>query len=390
MQIVLTAAECITSSTRIPDPVVFIEDGRIAGLASRTEVEIPPNAQLVDLSGATLLPAFVDVHIHGSAGHDVMEATPSALSTIGKFLASRGVVAFLATTVTASVDKTLASVENLANLIEGTPPDAQARPIGLHLEGPFISHQKRGVHPPTEIQPPSTALFNRFWQASRGHIKLMTIAPETPGAIELIQHAASLGVALSLGHSDADTAQSLAGISAGARSFTHTFNAMRRLDHRDPGITAAALGLFPESAALYSELICDGIHVHPAMVRLWHNSKRRDRAVLITDAISATGKPDGDYMLGDLKVQVAEGRCMYQGKLAGSVLTMDRAVANLRSYTGAPAAELALAASTNPARLIGASQKYGELAPGRNADIAAVSAEGKLIASFIAGQQMTY
>jgi N-acetylglucosamine-6-phosphate deacetylase len=126
------------------------------------------------------------------------------------------------------------------------------------------------------------------------------------------------------------------------------------------------------------------------MVRLWHNSKRRDRVVLITDAISATGKPDGDYMLGDLKVQVAEGRCMYQGKLAGSVLTMDRAVANLRSYTGTSAAELALAASSNPARLIGASQKYGDLAPGRTADIAAVSAEGKLITSFIAGQQITY
>jgi N-acetylglucosamine-6-phosphate deacetylase len=390
VQIVLTAAECITSSTRITDPVVFIEDGRITRIASRSEVDIPPNAQHADFSGATLLPSFIDVHIHGSSGHDVMEATPSALATIGKFLASRGVAAYLATTVTASIDKTLASLENLANLIEGKIPHAQARPIGLHLEGPFISHQKRGVHPPAEIQPPSIALFDRFWQASRGHIKLMTIAPETPGAIELIRHAASLGVALSLGHSDADTAQSLAGISAGAHSFTHTFNAMRRLDHRDPGITAAALGLLPESTDLYSELICDGIHVHPAMVRLWHNSKRRDRAVLITDAISATGKPDGEYTLGDLNVQVAEGRCMYEGELAGSVLTMDRAVANLRSYSDAPLVEIALAASTNPARLIGASQKYGELAPGRGADIALVSTEGNLISSFIAGQQTTY
>ncbi len=389
MQIVITAAECITPSTRILDPVVFIEDGRITRTASRVETNIPHNAQHQDFSGATLLPSFVDIHIHGSAGHDVMEGAPSAVAAIGRFLASRGVAAYLPTTVTAGVDKTLVSLEKLADLIEQDARPGQARPIGLHLEGPFISHQKRGVHPPAEIQPPSIPLFDRFWQASRGHIKLMTIAPETPGAIELIRHAAALGVALSLGHSDADAAQTLAGIAAGGRSFTHTFNAMRSLDHRDPGITAGALGLFSESADLYSEIICDGIHVHPTMVRLWHNAKHRDRAVLITDAISATGMPDGDYMLGDLKVQVAAGRCMYQGKLAGSVLTMDRAVENLRNYTGASAADLARAASANPARLIGESQTYGELAPGRDANIAVVSAEGRLITSFIAGQNVT-
>lgn len=389
MQIALTAAECITPSTRIVDPVVFIEDGRITRIASRVETNIPHNAQRLDYRGATLLPSFVDVHIHGSAGHDVMEGAPSAIAAIGRCLASHGVAAYLPTTVTAGVDKTLVSLEKLAGLIEQDARLGEARPIGLHLEGPFISHQKRGVHPPAEIQPPSIPLFDRFWQASRGHIKLMTIAPEIPDALELIRYAATLGVALSLGHSDADTAQTLAGIAAGARSFTHTFNAMRSLDHRDPGIVAGALGLFPESADLYSELICDGIHVHPAMVRLWHKSKHRDRAVLITDAISATGMPDGDYMLGDLKVQVAAGRCMYQGKLAGSVLTMDRAVENLRNYTGASTADVAHAASTNPARLIGDAQNYGELAPGRDANIAVISAEGKLITSFIGGQKAT-
>lgn len=387
MATVITAAECIAGSTRITDPAIFIEDGQIARIASRTEAALPPNAHHIDYPGATLLPAFVDVHIHGSAGHDVMEASPSALSTIGKFLASRGVGAYLATTVTASIDRTLASLENLAALIEkGTVP-GEARLLGIHLEGPFISHKKRGVHPPAEIQPPSIELFNRFWQASRSHIKLMTIAPEMPGALELIRHAASLGIAVSLGHSDADTAQTLAAIAAGANSFTHTFNAMRPLDHRDPGITAAAIGLLPESTGLYSELICDGIHVHPAMVHLWQNTKRRDRAVLITDAISATGMPAGKYMLGDLRVQVAEGRCTHEGKLAGSVLTMDRAVENLRAFTGATTADLALVASANPARLIGSSQSYGELAPGRSGDITVVSAEGKLITSFIAGQQ---
>jgi N-acetylglucosamine-6-phosphate deacetylase len=275
----------------------------------------------------------------------------------------------------------------LAAVIEQDAPEGQARALGLHLEGPFISHKKRGVHPPADIQLPSIPLFDRFWQAARGHVKLMTIAPEIPGAVELIQHAASLGVALSLGHSDADTTQVLAGIAAGGRSFTHTFNAMRPIDHRDPGITAAALGLLTGSVDKYSELICDGIHVHPAMVRLWQNTKRADRTILITDAISATGMPDGNYMLGDLEVQVANGRCMRDGHLAGSVLTMDRAVENMRSFTDVSAAELALLASANPARLIGASSNYGELAPGRDADIAVISAEGKLIASFVKGER---
>ena len=387
MATVITAAECISGSTHIADPAVFIEDGRITRITSRTEAALPPNAKHIDYPGATLLPAFVDIHIHGSAGHDVMEGTPSALSTIGRFLATRGVGAYLATTVTTSIDRTLASLEKLAYFIEEGDTAGQARPLGIHLEGPFISHKKRGVHTPAEIQPPSIEIFDRFWNAARGQIKLLTIAPEIPGALDLISHAAACGVIISLGHTDADTQQTLAAMAAGARSFTHTFNAMRALDHRDPGVTGAAIGLLHESVDLYSEIVCDGIHVHPAMVRLWFETKRRDHTVLITDAISATGMPDGNYKLGDLQVEVANGRCMYEGRIAGSVLTMDRAVENLRAFTRASTAELALASSANPACLIGCTQTYGDIAPGRNADIAVVSAEGKLIASFIAGQR---
>ena len=153
MQTVITAAECISGPNRITDPAVFVEDGRITRITSRTDAALPPNTKHIDYPGATLLPAFVDVHIHGSVGHDVMEGTPSAISTIGKFLATRGVGAWLATTVTTSIDRTLTSLEKLATAIEKNTAPGQARPLGIHLEGPFISHKKRGVHPPAEIQP---------------------------------------------------------------------------------------------------------------------------------------------------------------------------------------------------------------------------------------------
>ncbi len=190
---------------------------------------------------------------------------PQAFTAINRFLATKGVGRYLATTVTAPIDQTLKSLEGIANAIEASPQPKQATPIGIHLEGPFISHAKRGVHPPADIHPPSIALFNRFNAAARGHIRLITIAPEIPGALDLIRHCAALNIRVSLGHSNAKSPETEAAIAAGATSATHTFNAMRPLDHRDPGIVGTVL----DNHALYAELICDGIHVAPELVRLW-------------------------------------------------------------------------------------------------------------------------
>ena len=188
-------------------------------------------------------------------------------------------------------------------------------PIGIHLEGPFISHEKRGVHPPEHIRLPSLELLGRFWEAARGHIKLLTIAPELPGALEVIAEAARRGICVSLGHSNADYASAEAGISAGARHATHTFNAMRALDHREPGIAGAVL----TDPRVSAEIICDGVHVAPAMVELFLKAKSRDSAVLATDAISATGMPDGRYLLGSFAVDLRGDRCVSaEGKLAGT------------------------------------------------------------------------
>ena len=281
----ITARRLITADKSIDYPRITIDSGGIiAGIESGQQ----------NSDETTLTSAFFDIHVHGAAGHDAMEGTTDALTCIGGFLATKGVANYLATTVTAPIDPTLRALEGIANAIDAaaSATNTAARPVGIHLEGPFISHAKRGVHPPSDIQPPSSPLFERMQQAARGHIRLLTIAPETPGALDLIQYATKSGTRISIGHSDATSEQTRAAIDAGAHGATHTFNAMRRLDHREPGIAGTVL----DSASLYAELICDGIHVAPEFVRLWLRSKGEHRAILVTDGISATGMPEGNYI----------------------------------------------------------------------------------------------
>jgi N-acetylglucosamine-6-phosphate deacetylase len=311
-----------------------------------------------------------------------MEATPEALGAIGSFLAARGTGNYLATTVTAPLDETLRALSGLAKLIAQPPIPAQARPLGIHLEGPFLSHLKRGVQPSEYLLAPDIALFDRLFEASEGHIRLMTLAPELPGAVELTAHATARGVRVSLGHSNATAAETRAAIIAGAVSATHTFNAMRPLDHHEPGI----LGVVLTDDSIFAELICDGIHTAPEMVKLWWKAKGPERGILVTDAMSAAGMPDGEYRLGGFAVQVANGRATANGMLAGSVLTLDRALANFVKFTGAPL-ELALRLVTaNPAAMTGLGAQAGSLAVGQPANLVAVDAAGKLVASIIDGQ----
>jgi N-acetylglucosamine-6-phosphate deacetylase len=310
-----------------------------------------------------------------------MEATPPALDAIGRFLASRGTATYLATTVTASVDATLRALDGLANEIAKLPEPGRARPLGIHLEGPFLSHEKRGVQPAEHLLAPSTATFDRFIDAGRGHVRLITIAPELPGANDLIKHAASRGVRVSMGHSNATAAETRAAISSGAISATHTFNAMRALDHQEPGI----LGTVLTHDDLYSELICDGIHSKPDIVRLWWRSKGVARGILVTDAMSAAGMPEGEYQLGGFPVQVKDGRATARGVLAGSVLTLDRALSNFVQFTGAAVEDGLRLLSRNPAAMTGLDHRCGSVTAGKAANLVAVDAQGKLIASLIAG-----
>lgn len=378
---VLTAARLWNGKQVVDHPVVVVEEGCIASIASRDACMQPANARVIEFPDATLAPSFFDVHIHGCAGHDVMEASREALHAIAGFLATRGTGNYLATTVTAPLDATLRALGGLARAVRQPAEASGARMLGIHLEGPFLSHRKRGVHPPSDLAAPDNQLFDRLHEAADGQIRLMTVAPELPGAIELIRHAVSLGVCVSLGHSDATAAETRAAIAAGARSATHTFNAMRPLNHREPGI----LGTVLTSDALFAEIICDGVHTAPEMVKLWWRAKGLHRALLVTDAMSATGMPDGEYQLGDFAVQVEKGKATANGVLAGSVLTLDRALCNFVNFTGASIDEGLRLLTTNPAAMTGLDDEADHCALGQPANFIAVDATGKLIASLRSG-----
>ncbi|QHN03868.1 N-acetylglucosamine-6-phosphate deacetylase [Granulicella sp. WH15] len=371
----LTARTLITSLGTIEYPSITIDAaGRIEDISTDPAIR----------SEAILTSTFLDIHIHGAAGEDLMVATPKGLSRIQRFLASRGTSHYLPTTVTASIDATLHALDALANLIESPIPANEATPLGIHLEGPFLSHAKRGVHPTDLLQPPSIELFDRFQQAARGHIRLLTIAPETPGALDLIAHATHSGVKVTLGHTNATAAETLAAIAAGATSSTHLFNAMRPLDHREPGVVGTIL----DRPDIYADLICDGIHVHPALVRLWL-AQKQDKAILITDGISATGMPDGTYVLGPLSVTVHDHRCTLTAApetLAGSVLTLDRAVANLQAFTGTDLATAVRCASANPAAMLGLTESLTTMQPGQPANFNLYTPTGQLQTTYIYGQ----
>jgi N-acetylglucosamine-6-phosphate deacetylase len=282
------------------------------------------------------------------------------------------------------IDSTLKSLEGMAKFIGSE--DFGARPLGIHIEGPFLSPHRKGAHPARLLQTPSVELFDRMWQASEGKIRLMTIASELPNAIEVIARATSLGVRVSLGHSDADAAAAKAGVRAGAVSATHTFNAMRSFDHKASGL----LGEVLTNDDLFAELICDGFHVDPAAVRIYWRCKGPDRAILITDAMIAAGMPDGNYKLGELDVRVEGGKCILdENTLAGSTLTLDRGVKNFAEFTGAPIEEVARLVSRNPARMTGLESEVGSLAVGHAADITVLSAQNEVVETILRGKPVS-
>jgi N-acetylglucosamine-6-phosphate deacetylase len=373
---------------------MLVEQGRILEISARNNRQSPAAVSISDFGDSVIAPGYFDLHIHGSAGYDVMDERVEALPTIEQLLARHGVTSYFPTTVTAPMESTLRALERLADAIEKREVDGEsatlqgkrrALPLGIHLEGPFLSHARRGVHPPEYLLAPTLPLFEQFWQAARGRIRMMTIAPELEGAPEVIAEAARLGVCVSLGHSDADFAAAERGITAGAQHATHTFNAMRplshnTLDHRDPGILAAVL----TDRRVSADLIADGIHLDPAIVKLIAEAKGPERTVLITDATSATGMPDGRYQLGGFEVDVREGKCTRNGSLAGSVLTMDRAVQNLAHFAEWDLPQAVAAASRNPARVARLTNK-GVLAAGADADFVVLNAQGEVQRTFVGG-----
>jgi N-acetylglucosamine-6-phosphate deacetylase len=374
---VIHAGTILTPDEQINDAVILVEGGRIAALGHRDEIRVPADAVDYVAAEMTVVPGFVDVHIHGAGGHDVMEGTTLALDRIAATVARHGTTSLVATTVTASIEDTCHSLEGIAHYIRSQAQlheiqeDARlaAEFVGIHLEGPFISHARRGVHPPDTIAPPSRATLQKFLEAADGLVKIVTIAPEIPGAGELIEYAVAAKIVAAIGHTDADYDQARAAIQAGARHAVHMFNAMRPFSHRDPGVVGAIL-TDPEVTA---EIIADGVHVAGPAIQVLLGCKGFDAVLLVSDGIAATGMHDGKFRLGNFEVTVKDGVARNsEGKLAGSTLTLDRALRYLVAI-GVPLQEAVRMATVLPARRLGLAGKKGIIAVGADADLVALT-----------------
>ncbi|HEV2114351.1 MAG TPA: N-acetylglucosamine-6-phosphate deacetylase [Terriglobales bacterium] len=369
-QTFIHAGRALTPLDEITDAAIIIEDGRILSVGRRDSVSVPKSAREINARDYTVVPGFVDVHIHGAGARDVMEASPEALAVVTQTVARHGTTTLLATTITAPTDDICRSLAGIAQYIDSpanqkpsSTPAAQI--IGIHLEGPFINPLRRGVHNPAYIALPTVAVFKKFIEAAAGKARLMTVAPELAGAPEVITAATQAGMVIGMGHTDATYAQAEAGIKAGARHAVHVFNAMRPFSHRETGVLGAVL-TEPE---ITTELIADGVHVDDPAIRILLAAKGPERVVLVSDGTAATGMPDGVYKLGPFEFTVSGGVCRdAEGRLAGSTLTLDRAVRRIASL-GVPLRHAVQMATLNPARRLGIADKKGVLAPGADADI---------------------
>ena len=339
-------------------------------LADAEVFNLPPNA--------TVLPAFIDEHVHGAGGADAMDASAAALEKISATLAKEGTAYFLATTMTESRRKIL----NALSAIKEFKGGSGACLLGAHLEGPFISARFRGAQREEFIEKPDVNLFKEFYSESGGKIKVVTLAPEMDGAEELIKYLSELGVTASLGHSAATEAQVLRAVSLGASCITHTFNGQSPFTHREIGVAGSAL-----SYGVYTEVIADLIHVCPSALKLLLKCKNVSEIILITDAMRAKGLGDGISELGGQKVKVKGGEARLEdGTLAGSVLTMNKAVKNTVEKLGVPLEEAVKFASINPAKNLKIDNITGSLEKGKSADFAIIDDNFNVLYTFRNGK----
>jgi N-acetylglucosamine-6-phosphate deacetylase len=331
-----------------------------------------------------ILPGFVDLQVNGSHGIDVMNAPVGALATLSRHLAREGTTAWMPTAVTAPLEKIARAHESIATALENSQHDSAgaAAILGMHLEGPFISAHRLGAHPTRNLEPRGDALDRVL--AMRA-LRLITLAPELPGALDAIRRLNSRGVVVSIGHTNATLDEANAGIDAGARMFTHLFNAMRPLNHRDPGVIAAALAPSPAMPAV----IPDGVHVHPAMLRLAFNARRKDGMILVTDKVALAQTSGGENVVGRARATIRDGAArLDDGTLAGSIISMLDGVRIMVDKAGVSIGDAAVMASTNPANLVGALDR-GRLQPGARADLIVLSRALELKSVFVGGLEIS-
>lgn len=357
---------------------VLVDGGRIADVGPAGTVRRPAGAQVIDAAGQVLVPGFVELQFNGGFGDDFTD-DPSTIWRVAEKLPRYGVTSFLPTIITSPLEKIAAG----QSVVTGSQPSgfSGARPLGLHVEGPFLNPAKKGAHNPKYLRAPDAAAV-AAWSPATG-IRLVTMAPELPGALNVISALASRGVLVSAGHSNATFEQAVAAFDAGARYGTHLFNAMSALGHRDPGLPGALL-TDPRPTV---GVIADGVHTHRSVIRLAWQALGPHRMNLVTDAMAALGMPPGRHLLGDFEVVVDETSArLADGTLAGSILSLDQALRNLIEVTGCPLAEALPTLTTTPARAIGMDHERGRIVRGQVADMVLLTADMRVSATIAEGE----
>lgn len=371
-------AAIVTSEGLLEDRAVLVDGERIVAFDYASQLSCPAGAARLEADGLLLAPGFIDLQINGAFGNDYTNE-PGTIWETASQLPRYGVTSFLPTIISSPRERVVAAQEVIC---EGAPPGFKgATPLGLHLEGPFLNPAKRGAHNPAHLRLPDTEEA-QSWTPDRG-VRLVTLAPELPGAHEMIEMLVARGIIVSAGHSLASYDQGVAGIDAGITYGTHLFNAMPALDHREPGLVGALLG----DGRVTVGIIADGIHLHPSLAALVWKAKGPLRVSLVTDAMAALGMPAGTYKLGDQDV-IVEGAAarLADGRLAGSVLTLDQAVRNLANFAGCRPYEAISTVTTVPASILRMADSRGRIAPGFRADMVLLENDLQVVETLVAGE----
>jgi len=375
--LLLKHGEIYTQNEIIYNGDLLISNGKISSIGKNLSTN---DAEVIDLKGKKIVPGFIDIHIHGGVGHDTMDATYEALNAISIHLAKHGVTSFCPTTMTMDIPYILNALKNINETMKKKTAGAQI--LGAYVEGPFISKEHKGAQDEKYIIPPDKNLFDEFLEIAGGNIKVIALAPEKDPDGSFVEHVTKKGVKVSLGHTNATYEEMKNGVDHGATIAVHTYNGMKGLHHREPG----ALGEVFLDDRIYSEVISDFIHTHPASVKILIKIKGTDKVILISDAMSACGLGDGEYKLGGQKVFVKNGEARLEsGSLAGSTLTLDKAVKNITSL-GVPLFEACKMASLNPAKAIGVDDRKGSIEVEKDADIVVLNNDLTVYMTIIEGK----
>jgi N-acetylglucosamine-6-phosphate deacetylase len=378
LRTIITGGTILTPYQRLSGHSLIFERDKIIDILPDLSPIEEVGGKVFDASGLWVTPGLIDIHTHGADGYDTMDATPEALQGYSQFLAQQGVTSFLPTTVAASKEDIQSAIDTVAQMIASVDG---ARLLGIHLEGPYLNAAHKGAQPQEQLRKAQKAEYHPW--ITHDLVKLFTVAPEIEGVMDLISEGQDHGVEFAVGHSGASYEVMQDAVNRGLRQATHTFNGMLGLHHRRPGTVGSVL----TEERIYAQVIADGVHLHPAIVKLIIKAKGVERTILISDSIRATGLKDGEYTLGEQAIYVNEGIArISSGSLAGSTLTMDTAVRNTMKFTSLSFPEVLPMATSVPSKAMGLDDQIGILKPGARADIVCFNAMLNIRKVFIGGE----